>query len=118
VATASPARPDVAHRPSVPHLRRASASTVTGHPVVETVLGHYQDRLGADLDTYRNPVYRGLTYHPASGRRTPSTTSPPRSTRQADRTDVLRGALRGFHRFLIHQTCRNLIRHPLPMYRW
>lgn len=32
------------------------------HSVVESVLGHYTELLGTDLDAYRGHVYRGLTY--------------------------------------------------------
>ncbi|GAA3766980.1 hypothetical protein [Streptomyces chiangmaiensis] len=37
-------------------------SVVTSHPVVEALLAHYRLQIGADLDAYRNHVYRGLNY--------------------------------------------------------
>lgn len=40
----------------------ADGSVVMSHPVVETLLTHYRLQIGADLDTYRNHVYRGLNY--------------------------------------------------------
>ena len=36
--------------------------TVTTHPVVDAVLDRHRDALGDDLPTYRNHVYRCITY--------------------------------------------------------
>jgi hypothetical protein len=38
-------------------------TTVTAHPIIDSVLERYRDALGGHLLTYRNHVYRGLTYH-------------------------------------------------------
>ncbi|HME75085.1 MAG TPA: hypothetical protein VKI00_05320 [Mycobacterium sp.] len=37
--------------------------TVTAHPIIDTVLQRYHAQLGSHIQTYRNHVYRGLTYH-------------------------------------------------------
>lgn len=171
---------------------------MTEHPVVDAVLGHHDELIGADLPAYRNHVYRGLNYQLLLlGRDRPSNdialawavhdlgiwtagtfdyiapsadlarqhareaavadlplvlamvelhhkirpvADPLVETfRLADRTDALRGNLRGrlsrsdirevtdalpyhgFHRFLLTRTGRNVLRHPLrplPMFRW
>ena len=36
---------------------------VTEHPIVEAVLDGYRDELGQQMLTYRNHVYRCITYH-------------------------------------------------------
>ena len=36
---------------------------VTEHPIVEAVLDRYRDELGQQMLTYRNHVYRCITYH-------------------------------------------------------
>jgi len=36
--------------------------TVTTHPIVDAVLDRHRDALGGDLPTYRNHVYRCITY--------------------------------------------------------
>jgi hypothetical protein len=38
------------------------AGTVTMHPIVDAVLDRHRDALGDDLPTYRNHVYRCITY--------------------------------------------------------
>jgi len=40
----------------------APADVVTSHPVVEAVFAHHGGAVAEDLTTYRNHVYRGLTY--------------------------------------------------------
>lgn len=36
---------------------------VTSHPIVDAVLDRYRDALGDDIATYRNHVYRCISYH-------------------------------------------------------
>ena len=36
---------------------------VTSHPIVDAVLDRHRDALGDDMATYRNHVYRCITYH-------------------------------------------------------
>jgi hypothetical protein len=38
-------------------------TAVISHPLVDNVLERYRHALGSHLHTYRNHVYRGLTYH-------------------------------------------------------
>jgi hypothetical protein len=42
---------------------RMAMIAVTSHPLVDSVLGRYHHALDGHLPTYRNHVYRGLTYH-------------------------------------------------------
>lgn len=35
----------------------------TAHPIIDTILQRYSNALGDHLHTYRNHVYRALTYH-------------------------------------------------------
>jgi hypothetical protein len=36
---------------------------VTSHPIVDVVLDRYRDALGDHMPTYRNHIYRCITYH-------------------------------------------------------
>jgi len=40
-----------------------SSQIVLSHPIVDAVLNRYREDLGADLQAYRNHVYRSLNYH-------------------------------------------------------
>jgi hypothetical protein len=40
-----------------------SRNVVTANPLIDSVLERYHHALGGHLHTYRNHVYRGLTYH-------------------------------------------------------
>jgi len=44
-------------------MNRQHVKAVTEHPIVEAVLDRYRDELGQQLLTYRNHVYRCITYH-------------------------------------------------------
>jgi hypothetical protein len=40
-----------------------AVDAVTSHPLIESVLERHREALGCHLHTYRNHVYRSLTYH-------------------------------------------------------
>lgn len=42
---------------------QGTVNVVTAHPIVDTVLGRHRDALRDALPTYRNHVYRCVTYH-------------------------------------------------------
>jgi hypothetical protein len=44
-------------------MNRQQVKAVTEHPIVEAVLDRYRDELGQQMLTYRNHVYRCITYH-------------------------------------------------------
>jgi hypothetical protein len=44
-------------------MNRRDVIAVTEHPIVEAVLDRYRDELGQQMPTYRNHVYRCITYH-------------------------------------------------------
>jgi len=44
-------------------MNRRQVKAVTEHPIVDAVLQRYRDELGQQLLTYRNHVYRCITYH-------------------------------------------------------
>jgi hypothetical protein len=44
-------------------MNRQHVNAVTEHPIVEAVLDRYRDELGQQMLTYRNHVYRCITYH-------------------------------------------------------
>src|SRR5258708_23944365 len=44
-------------------MTRHPVEAVTAHPIVEALLNRHQDALGDHMPTYRNHVYRCITYH-------------------------------------------------------
>jgi len=44
-------------------MSRHSVEAVTALPIVDAVLDRHRDALGDDMPTYRNHVYRCITYH-------------------------------------------------------
>lgn len=44
-------------------MNRRYVQAVTEHPIVDAVLRRYRDELGQQMLTYRNHVYRCITYH-------------------------------------------------------
>jgi hypothetical protein len=44
-------------------MNRQHVAAVTEHPIVDAVLNRYRDKLGQQVLTYRNHVYRCITYH-------------------------------------------------------
>lgn len=44
-------------------MDRQHVKAVTDHPIVEAVLDRYRDELGQHMLTYRNHVYRCISYH-------------------------------------------------------
>src|ERR1700757_749684 len=44
-------------------MGRRNMKAITAHPIVDALLERYQDALSGDMPTYRNHVYRCMTYH-------------------------------------------------------
>src|ERR1700739_343279 len=44
-------------------MSRRNVKAVTAHPIVDALLDRYQDALSGHMLTYRNHVYRCITYH-------------------------------------------------------
>ena len=44
-------------------MSRRHVKAITAHPIVDALLDRYQDALSGHMPTYRNHVYRCITYH-------------------------------------------------------
>jgi len=50
-------------------------SNLMSHPIIDTVLAHHREQLGASFATYRNHCLRGLNYHASLLKTVPSDAS-------------------------------------------